>query len=119
MVDYKITETGEIIFKDGIRNMPPQKDSLWIEYIKLEYEVVNNHHNPTKDPVKIARYNELKKYFENEQSQDLLYKKKKEESEKAFDRAKEKIQQEIIASDNSEDNSVVYAAIANFKKTKE
>lgn len=36
-----------------------------------------------------------------------------------FNKAKEKIKQEIIASDKSPDNSVVYAAISNFKKTNE
>ena len=33
-----------------------------------------------------------------------------------FDKAKEKIRMEIIASDNSSDNSVLYTAMTNFKK---
>ncbi len=35
-----------------------------------------------------------------------------------FDEAKEKIKQEIISSDKSLDNSIIYTAMANFKKRK-
>ena len=115
MADYKIKESGEIIFPDG-RKMPEQKDSLWIEYIKLEYEIENSRHNSTKDPIKIARYNELKKYFDDN---EVPGRKNVEETTKALNEAKEKIKQEIIASDKSPDNSVLYAAIANFKKRHE
>ena len=37
----------------------------------------------------------------------------------AFDEAKEKIKQTIISSDTSKDNSVLYTAITQFKKTNE
>ena len=106
MADYKINESGEIIFPKG-RKVPDKKDSLWVEYIKLEYEVLNNHHNPIRDPVKIARYNELKKQLNID------------ESNKALDKAREKIKNEMISSDKSSDNSVLYAAIAKFKKRDE
>ena len=33
-----------------------------------------------------------------------------------FDKAKEKIKQEMISSDSSSDNSVLYTAMTNFKK---
>ena len=33
-----------------------------------------------------------------------------------FDKAREKIKQEIISSDKSSDNTVLYTAMANFKK---
>ena len=105
MADYKINENGEIIFPNG-RKMP-KEDPLWKEYTQLEYEVLNNHHNPTKDPLKIARYNELKKRFNVA------------ESERAFDEACEKIKRKIIASDESSDNSILYTAITNFKKINE
>ena len=105
MADYEINEFGEIIFNNGIKKQT--SDPLWEEYAQLEYEVLNNHHNPTKDQDKIARYNELKKYFDIKKSEDALNK------------AKEKIKQKIIASDKSVDNSVIYTAISNFKKTNE
>lgn len=106
MADYKINKNGEVVFKDGTRKVFDQ-DPLWKEFAQLEYEVLNNHHNPTKDPVKIARYNELKKQLNIE------------ESNRAFDVAREKIKQQMIASDESPDNSVLYTAITNFKKRNE
>ena len=105
MADYKINEFGEIIFDNGVKKQT--YDPLWEEYAQLEYEVLNNHHNPTKDPIKIARYNELKKYFDIKKS------------EQALNKAKEKIKQRMIASDKSPDNSVIYAAMTNFKETNE
>lgn len=118
--DYIINEAGEIIFKDGVdRVEPEQKDPLWVEYIKLEYEVVNNHRNPTKDPVKIARYKELKKYFDDEKTDVVSGKNHADGYADALNKAREKIKQEMIASDESPDNSVLYTAITNFKKRNE
>ena len=118
--DYTINDAGEIIFKDGVDRVEPErKDPLWVEYIKLEYEVVNNHRNPTKDPVKIARYNELKKYFDDEKIDVTPGKKHADGYADAFDKAREKIKQEMIASDTSEDNSAFFAALAQFRKTNE
>ena len=105
MADYEINEFGEIIFNNGKQQQIT--DPLWEEYARLEYEVLNNHRNPTKDPIKIARYNELKKILDIKKSED------------AFNKAKEKIKQTIIASDKSSDNSVIYTAMSNFKKTNE
>lgn len=106
MADYKINQDGEVVFKDKNR-IVPESDPLWKEFAQLEYEVLNNHHNPTKDPIKIARYNELKKQLNIE------------ESSRAFYDACEKIKQQMIASDKSPDNSVLYTAITNFKKRHE
>lgn len=108
MVDYKINEFGEIVFNDDTRKIH-DLDPLWKEYVQLEYEVLNNHHNPTKDPIKIARYHELKKqlHIDDKKTADALNK------------AKEKIKRELIASDESNDNSVIYTAISSFKKTNE
>ena len=107
MADYKINEYGEIVFEDNAARKIQEKDPLWEEYVRLEYEVLNNHRNPTKDPVKIARYNELKK---------ILNVKKRED---AFNKAKEKIKQKLIESDNSSDKTAFYTAITQFKKTNE
>ena len=103
MADYKIKESGEIVFKNGDRKVLAS-DPLWKEFSKLEYEVLNNHHNPTKDPIKIARYNELKKRLNID------------ETNKAFDATIEKIRQQMIARDEAPDNSVLYTAITNFKR---
>ena len=97
MVGDKTTE-----FKDANKQTT---DTLWQEYARLEYEVLNN--QPTTDKNKIARYNELKKRF------DII------KSEIALNKAKEKIKQKIITSDKSPDNSVVYAAMSNFKNSNE
>lgn len=105
MADYEINEFGKINFLNGRHQQ--KSDPLWEEYAQLEYEVLNNHHNPTKDPVKIARYKELKKRF------DII------KSEQALNKAKEAIRQKIISSDKSSDNNVIYTAITNFKKTNE
>ena len=106
MADYNINNDGEVVFKKKNR-IVPDSDPLWKEFSKLEYEVLNNHHNPTRDPIKIARYNELKKQLNID------------ESNRALDKAKEKIKNEMISSDKSNDNSVLYAAIAKFKKRDE
>jgi hypothetical protein len=106
MANYKINKDGEVVFQDKNR-IVPDSDPLWEEFTKLEYEVLNNHHNPTKDPIKIARYNELKKQLNIEKST------------KALGEAMEKAKQQIIAADKSADNSVLYAAMAKFKKRNE
>ena len=103
MADYDINEFGTKTFSNGERKQ--NKDPLWEEYAQLEYEV--NHQNPTKDPIKISRYNELKKYFDIKKS------------EQALNNAKEAIKRRIIASDRSSDNNIIYTAITSFKKTNE
>ncbi len=106
MADYEINESGEIVFNSDDRKTP-DIDPLWKEYTQLEYEVLNNHHNPTKDPIKIARYNELKKQLKIDDKA----------AADALNKAREKIQRELIESDKSVDNAVLYTAISNFKKT--
>jgi len=102
MADYEINKFNNIIFDNGKKQQI--HDPLWEEYAQLEYEVLNNHHSPQN---KINRYNELKKHF------DIV------KSENALNKAKEKIKQRMIESDKSPNNSVVYTAITNFKKTNE
>lgn len=60
------------------------------EFYRLRQKLSNQHYS-TVNPENLAKLNELEK-------------------------AREKIKQEIIASDKSTDNSVVYAALVNFKK---
>lgn len=61
MTDYKISEDGTILFNNDRNIEETEIDRLQKEYSLLEYEVLNNHGHPTKDPVKLARYKELKK----------------------------------------------------------
>ena len=61
MTDYKISEDGTILFNNDRNIEETEMDRLQKEYSLLEYEVLNNHGYPTKDPVKLARYKELKK----------------------------------------------------------
>ncbi len=70
------------------------------EFYRLRKELSNQHYS-TINPDKIARFNEL------------------QQSVQALNKAKEKIKQQMISADNSSDNSVVYTAITNFKKTNE
>ena len=100
----KINEYGEVIRETVIQN---EIDPVWAEYQKLEYEVLNNHHNPTQDPIKIARYNELKKHFNIEKSEDALRK------------AKERLKQKIIEANKSNDKSITLAAMTQFKEKNE
>lgn len=105
MADYEINEFGEISFNNG--EIKQTKEPLWEEYAQLEYEVLNNHHNPTKDPIKIARYNELKKILNIKKSEDALNK------------AKAQIRKKLIESDNVDDKSGLITAITQFKKINE
>jgi hypothetical protein len=70
------------------------------EFYRLEKELSNQPYS-TVSPSKLARFNELKKYVQ------------------AFENAKEKIKQRMISADKSPDNSVIFTAITNFKKTNE
>ena len=66
-------------------------------------------------------YGNLNKNYYNQKSENLkqygdLHIKKEIQD---FDRAKERMKQKMIASDNSIDNSVIYTAITQFKKNNE
>lgn len=61
MADYKIGKDGALLFNNDRNIEKTEEDKLQKEYSLLEYEILNNHGNPTKDPEKIARYEELKK----------------------------------------------------------
>lgn len=67
--------------------------------------IVFNQNRP-QDPAEIMRYSGLTKKAKVE-PRDLSGE---------FDKAREKIKQEIISSDKSSDNTVLYTAMANFKK---
>lgn len=70
------------------------------EFYRLKQELSDQRYSNTSS-VKLARFDELQKHVQN------------------LEGAKEKIKQKIIASDESPDNSVLYTAMAKFKKTNE
>ena len=102
---YKITESGGMVFDKPRGDIAP--DSLWKEYIQLEYEILNNRHTTIKDPLKFARYNELRRRLKLKDDANVV----------AFNAARERIKNEMIASDETPDNTVLYAAMTNFKST--
>ena len=75
----------------------------WQEYIQSGYEISNNHQKLALDSSK------LKNQLKSDDNANAV----------AFDEAMKKIKQEMIASDESSDNSLIYAAMAKFKKTNE
>ena len=104
-VGYNITESGEMVFDNPRGDIAP--DSLWKEYIQLEYDRLNNRHTLTKDPLKFARYNELRRRLKLKDDANVV----------AFNAARERIKNEMIASDETPDNSVLYTAMTKFKNT--
>ena len=70
------------------------------EFYRLRKELSNQQYSAL-NPAKIARFNELQKSIA---------------LQKSINETKEKIKQKIISSDESNNNSVVYTAMTNFKK---
>ena len=73
---------------DELRN---NHNKILLQDFYRQKKELSNQYYSTVNPEKLAKLNELEK-------------------------AREKIKQEIIAADKSTDNSVVYAALVNFKK---
>ena len=67
------------------------------------------------------QYEFLNKDYYNQKSKDLgsCIKDDFEKSVQKFDKAKERMKQQMIISDNSKDNSVLYTAMTQFKKNHE
>ncbi len=63
-------------------------------------------------------YDDLNKDYYN-QKIDNFKQYGKTEIVKDFDKAKERMKQQMISSDNSKDNSVLYTAMTQFKKNHE
>lgn len=73
---------------DELRN---NHNKILLQDFYRQKKELSNQYYSTVNPEKLAKLNELEK-------------------------AREKIKQEIIAADKSTDNSVLYAALVNFKK---
>lgn len=105
--DFKIAESGLIVREDNVKETEEEK-KLMDEYYLLSYEV---HHatRPTKDPEKIARYQELKKILKiDEEKQGQAFK-------DAFVKAKEKALAKIKAKEQP-DNSILKMALLRQRK---
>ena len=59
--EYFIDDGGVIHFKNREEQPETEYDKLMAEYVDLEHQVVNSIAHHTDDPVKVARYHELKK----------------------------------------------------------
>ncbi len=108
--DFKIAKDGTIIREQnrGVEYKETEEEKLMHEYSLLSYEV---HHatRPTKDPEKIARYEELKKILKiDEEKQGQAFK-------DAFVKAKEKALAKIKAKEQS-GNSVLKMALLRQRK---
>jgi len=101
--NYEIDNDGIIHWKDRQERPETEQDKLMAEYIALEHEVVNSIAHHTDDPVKVARYHELKKILGIPDAADV------------FNQATEVLKK---ADAKDDDNSMLYDAIKKFKARK-
>jgi len=64
-------------------------------------------------------YKAMKDYYKKKQNNNLDANVGFEKSFDEFNKAKERMKQQMISSDNSSDNRIIYTAISSFKKKKE
>lgn len=76
----------------------PRKDVLVGSFCRLEYKPLKNYYNQS---IGLKQNSGAKKTVDD------------------FNKAKERIKQQIISSDKTQDNSLVYTAISQFKKNNE
>jgi len=70
--EYFIDDGGIIHFKSREEQPETEYDKLMAEYVDLEHQVVNSISHHTDDPVKIARYHELKKILGIPETSDVF-----------------------------------------------
>jgi hypothetical protein len=88
--DFEFDEHGSIEFKTN-RSFKNAKNDLLTEFYRQKYKSLKNQNHPIDT-------------------------KKKTDLNSQFTKACEDIKREMISLDKSRDNSVVYTAMANFKK---
>ncbi len=69
---FEIDDDGIITFKNGQKQEKTKKDELMAEYAALEHDVVNSIAHHTDDPVKVARYHELRKILGIPDTKDVF-----------------------------------------------
>ena len=94
MTDFKQNDFGQT------KNKSPKyhKDILVGSFCRLEYKPLENYY---KQNDSFGKQNTARRSFDE------------------FNKAKERIKQQIISSDKTQDNSLVYTAISQFKKNNE
>ncbi len=106
--NFEIAVDGTLIRKGNDANcVKTEEEKLMKEYNVLDYEI---HHltRSTKDPEKIARYEELKKTLNIDEDKQA----------QAFEKARQKVLEKINAKEQP-DNSVLKQAMLRFKKEKQ
>lgn len=99
--DYEIDNNGVIHWKNRQEPQESEQDRLMAEYAALEHEVVNSVAHHTDDPVKVARYYELKKILGIPDTTDV------------FKQATDALKKE-----DKNDNSALWNAVKKFKARK-
>ena len=94
MTDFKQNDFGQT------ENRSPKyhKDILVGSFCRLEYKPLKNYYKQTNN---FSKNNTARKSFDE------------------FNKAKERIKQQIISSDKTQDNSLAYTAMSQFKKNNE
>lgn len=101
--EYIIQDDGTIVFTNRHEEPETEEDRLRAEYVSLEHDVVHSIAHHTEDPVKIARYHELKKVLGIQDEADVF-------------RNGDKLLQQADAKKN--DDSNLLQLIQNFKKNR-
>ncbi len=94
MTDFKQNDFGQT----GNRLPKYHKDVLVGSFCRLEYKPLKNYYQQNNN---FGKNNTVRKSVDD------------------FNKAKERIKQQIISSDKTQDNSLVYTAISQFKKNNE
>ena len=99
--DYTIDDDGIIHWENRQEEPESEQDRLMAEYATLEHDVVNSIAHHTDDPVKVARYYELKRILGIPDAADV------------FKQAAKALKKE-----DEEDNSAFWDAVKKFKARK-
>ena len=90
--------------KNVVDNLESFHNKILLQEFYRPKKELSNQQYSALNPAKIARFKELQKSIA---------------LQKSINETKEKIKQKIISSDESNNNSVVYTAMTNFKKSNE
>ena len=102
---FRIDKNGTVVFNDRKDEPQTEYDKLMAEYAALEHDVVNSIVHHTDDPVKVARYHELKKILGIPNAKDVF-----NQGSKILSMAPEPTEQK------QSDNSDLWNNIAKFKQ---
>ncbi|MBP5485952.1 MAG: hypothetical protein J6Y07_04585 [Alphaproteobacteria bacterium] len=99
---FKVDENGTIIFDDRKDEPQTEHDKLMAEYVTLEHDVVNSIAHHTDDPVKVARYHELKEKLGIPDAKDVF-------------KQGENVLTEAEKTERESDNAEFWNLVKNFK----